>query len=129
MAERSARSVRRRPTVVVDPAARNSSVSGWRQRRVTRGRPLTDQPHAADIPPGLPSTLLERRPDIGPAEQLLVQSSAAQALLEEARALRLALTAPAVRAPAGLADRIVAAAAKMKSDTAEPRTEGETAES
>jgi hypothetical protein len=31
-----------------------------------------------------------------------------------------------VRAPAGLADRI-AAAAKMKSDTAEPRTEGETA--
>jgi hypothetical protein len=64
-----------------------------------------------------------------PAEQLLAQSPAAQAVLEEARALRLALASPAVRAPAGLADRIVAAAAKMKSDTAEPRTEGETAES
>lgn len=64
-----------------------------------------------------------------PAEQLLLRSSAAQALLEEARALRHALAVPPVRAPAGLADRIVAAAAKLKGDTAEPRTEGETAES
>lgn len=64
-----------------------------------------------------------------PAEELLSRSSAAQALLEQARALRLALAAPPVRAPTGLADRIVAAAAKMKDDTAEPRTEGETAES
>ncbi|MCP3387309.1 hypothetical protein NLM27_00750 [Bradyrhizobium sp. CCGB12] len=62
-----------------------------------------------------------------PAEDLLAQSSAAQALLEEARALRHALAAPPVRAPAGLADRIVAAAAKMNDDTAEPRIEGETA--
>ena len=62
-----------------------------------------------------------------PAEELLARSSAAQALLEEARALRHALAAPPVRAPAGLADRIVAAAAKMKDDTAEPRIEGETA--
>ena len=61
-----------------------------------------------------------------PAEELLKRSSSAQALLEEMRALRQALAAPPVRAPAGLADRI-AAAAKMKSDTAEPRTEGETA--
>ncbi|TCU59314.1 hypothetical protein EDE08_1287 [Bradyrhizobium sp. R2.2-H] len=61
------------------------------------------------------------------AEELLSRSSAAQALLEQARALRLALAAPPVRAPAGLADRIVAAAARMKDDAAEPRTEGETA--
>lgn len=64
-----------------------------------------------------------------PAEELLAQSSAAQVLLEQARALRHALAAPSVRAPKGLADRIVAAAGKLKSDTAEPRTEGETAES
>lgn len=64
-----------------------------------------------------------------PAEELLAQSAAAQALLEEARAVRHALATPFVRAPKGLADRIVAAAAKMKGDTAEPRTEGETAES
>ncbi|MFT4117784.1 hypothetical protein [Bradyrhizobium sp.] len=62
-----------------------------------------------------------------PAEQLVAQSAAARALLEEARTLRRALAAPPVRAPAGLADRIVAAAAKLKTDTAEPRTEGETA--
>ncbi|MGL3107418.1 hypothetical protein [Bradyrhizobium sp. BR 1432] len=64
-----------------------------------------------------------------PAEELLTQSATAQALLEQARALRHALAAPPVRAPKGLADRIVAAAAKMKDETAEPRTEGETAES
>jgi hypothetical protein len=63
------------------------------------------------------------------AEELLARSSAAQALLEEMRTLRRALAAPPVRAPAGLADRIAAAASKMKGDTAEPRTEGETAES
>lgn len=64
-----------------------------------------------------------------PAEELLKHSSSAQVLLEEMRALRQALAAPPVRAPAGLADRITAAAAKIKSDTAEPRIEGETAES
>jgi hypothetical protein len=64
-----------------------------------------------------------------PAEELLQRSAAAKSLLEEMSALRQALAAPPVRAPAGLADRIAAAAAKMKSDTAEPRTEGETAES
>lgn len=64
-----------------------------------------------------------------PAEALLAQSPAAQVLLEQARALRHALAAPSVGAPKGLADRIVAAAAKMKGDTAEPRNEGETAES
>ncbi|WP_027556716.1 hypothetical protein [Bradyrhizobium sp. Cp5.3] len=62
-----------------------------------------------------------------PAEELLACSAAAQSLLEEARTLRSALEAPPVRAPAGLADRIAAAAKKLNSDAAEPRTEGETA--
>ncbi|WP_441238084.1 hypothetical protein [Bradyrhizobium sp. 930_D9_N1_4] len=62
-----------------------------------------------------------------PAEELLAGSPAARALLDEARTLRQALAAPPVRAPKGLADRIAAAAAKMKGDPAEPRTEGETA--
>jgi hypothetical protein len=48
------------------------------------------------------------------AEALLANSSEARALLEEAKALRAALAAPPVRAPAGLADRIVAAARNQK---------------
>ncbi len=43
---------------------------------VSRGRSLTEQPHPPDIPAGLPSALLERRPDIQQAEQLLVAANA-----------------------------------------------------
>jgi multidrug efflux system outer membrane protein len=43
---------------------------------VARGRALTDQPHATDVPAGLPSSLLERRPDIQRAEQQLVAANA-----------------------------------------------------
>lgn len=43
---------------------------------VTRGRALSEQPHAADVPAGLPSSLLERRPDIQQTEQLLVAANA-----------------------------------------------------
>jgi multidrug efflux system outer membrane protein len=43
---------------------------------VTRGRALTEQPHSTDVPAGLPSNLLERRPDIQQAEQLLVAANA-----------------------------------------------------
>lgn len=65
----------------------------------------------------------------GSAEQLLDHSAEARALLEEARTIRRALAAPPVRAPAGLADRIVAAAGKLASESAEPHAEGEAAES
>jgi hypothetical protein len=59
------------------------------------------------------------------AEQLLASSGEARALLEEACALRRLLAGPPIRAPAGLADRIAAAAARLNADT--PRAEDDTA--
>jgi multidrug efflux system outer membrane protein len=43
---------------------------------ITRGTVLVDQYHPPAIPAGLPSALLERRPDVQSAEQLLVAANA-----------------------------------------------------
>ena len=43
---------------------------------ITRGLLLTEQPHVAEVPAGLPSTLLERRPDVRTAEENLVAANA-----------------------------------------------------
>src|SRR5690349_10469963 len=50
------------------------------------------------------------------ALDLLASSAEARVLYDEARTLRQALAGPPVRAPSGLADRIVAAAGKLKAD-------------
>lgn len=43
---------------------------------IQRGLPLREQPLRTDVPSGLPSALLERRPDIRSAEQQLVAANA-----------------------------------------------------
>jgi outer membrane protein, multidrug efflux system len=43
---------------------------------VVRGQKLTEQPQPPDVPPGLTSALLERRPDIRAAEQQLIAANA-----------------------------------------------------
>jgi outer membrane protein, multidrug efflux system len=43
---------------------------------IPRGRPLTEQPNPPTLPVGLPSELLERRPDIREAEATLVAANA-----------------------------------------------------
>jgi len=53
-----------------------STLLGQNPNAVPRGRKLTDQPHAPEVPAGLPSSLLERRPDIRQAEQQLVAFNA-----------------------------------------------------
>ena len=62
---------------------------------VPRGLKLTEQPHAPEVPVGIPSALLERRPDIREVEQNLVAANAQIGVARSAYFPQVALTGSA----------------------------------
>jgi len=70
-----------------------STLLGNNPGPIARGAKLTDQPHSPEIPAGLPSALLERRPDIREAEAQLIAANAQIGVAKAAYFPQISLTA------------------------------------
>jgi outer membrane protein, multidrug efflux system len=72
-----------------------STLLGQNPGAVSRGLKLTEQPHMPQVPAGLPSSLLERRPDIHQAEQQVVAFNAQIGIAKAAYFPQITLTGDA----------------------------------
>jgi len=69
-----------------------SVLLGRNPGQIARGRSLTEQVMPPDVPPGLPSELLQRRPDVVQAEQVLAAATARIGVAKADRFPRLSIT-------------------------------------
>jgi multidrug efflux system outer membrane protein len=76
LVEEAAETIPQTEQAIVQEENQISVLLGQNPTDIPRGRAITEEPLPATVPAGLPSQLLERRPDIRESEQALIASNA-----------------------------------------------------
>ena len=97
-----------------------SVVLGRNPGPIVRGRALVEQPHAPDVPAGLPSALIDRRPDVLQAEQLMVAANAEIGVAKSAYFPQITLTGAGGVASTALSNLFTAGAWSVAAGALQP---------